>query len=136
MFKRQKIVKSVSGYAAPGTTTYIMGASGAGKTSLLNILADRVSLRNNATLSGNILFNDEMPCDGDACARYAAYVQQDDILFSYFTVQEALTRLTAIMVGAGLPTHAGNPLAEQRQAALKLLRELGYGNVVAEIERS
>lgn len=91
MFKRQKIVKSVSGYAAPGTTTYIMGASGAGKTSLLNILADRVSLRNNATLSGNILFNDEMPCDGDAFARYGAYVQQDDILFSYFTVQEALT---------------------------------------------
>ncbi|TNV81553.1 hypothetical protein FGO68_gene4885 [Halteria grandinella] len=40
---RQKIVKGCSGYALPGQTTYIMGSSGAGKTSLLNILSDRVS---------------------------------------------------------------------------------------------
>ena len=32
---RQKIVKGASGYAMPGTTLYIMGSSGAGKTSLL-----------------------------------------------------------------------------------------------------
>jgi ABC-type lipoprotein export system ATPase subunit len=38
-----------------------MGSSGAGKTSLLNILSDRVALINKATLSGNILFNDTMP---------------------------------------------------------------------------
>jgi len=38
-----------------------MGASGAGKTSLLNILADRVKLINKATISGTILFNDEVP---------------------------------------------------------------------------
>ncbi|MFN9979769.1 MAG: hypothetical protein ACK53Y_07640, partial [bacterium] len=30
---RQKIVKGASGYAMPGTTLYIMGSSGAGKTS-------------------------------------------------------------------------------------------------------
>jgi ABC-type lipoprotein export system ATPase subunit len=28
----------------PGQTLYIMGASGAGKTSLLNIISDRISL--------------------------------------------------------------------------------------------
>ena len=56
--KRQEIVKSVSGFAAPGQATFIMGSSGAGKTSLLNILADRVSLRGNACISGSILFND------------------------------------------------------------------------------
>jgi ABC-type multidrug transport system ATPase subunit len=38
-----------------------MGASGAGKTSLLNILSDRCALTGNATLSGDILFNDEVP---------------------------------------------------------------------------
>ena len=60
--KRQTILKSVSGFAAPGQATYIMGASGAGKTSLLNIMADRqISTKNNTVLSGNILFNDEVP---------------------------------------------------------------------------
>ena len=41
--KEQSIIKDVSGYAMPGQTLYIMGASGAGKTSLLNILSDRIS---------------------------------------------------------------------------------------------
>ena len=43
---RQKIVKNVSGYALPGETLFIMGASGAGKTSLLNLLSDRISEKN------------------------------------------------------------------------------------------
>jgi len=38
-----------------------MGSSGAGKTSLLNMLSDRVSLKNGATVSGKVLINDEMP---------------------------------------------------------------------------
>jgi ABC-type multidrug transport system ATPase subunit len=36
-------VKGVSGYALPGQTLYIMGSSGAGKTSLLNIISDRIA---------------------------------------------------------------------------------------------
>ena len=55
---RQKIVKGASGYALPGTTLYIMGSSGAGKTSLLNMLSDRISLKNGANSSGKILIND------------------------------------------------------------------------------
>lgn len=38
-----------------------MGASGAGKTSMLNILADRVTSATPTELSGNILFNDQIP---------------------------------------------------------------------------
>jgi ABC-type multidrug transport system ATPase subunit len=41
-----------------------MGASGAGKTSLLNILSDRISTAN-ATLSGEITINDTMKVDND-----------------------------------------------------------------------
>ena len=36
------VLNKCTGFAAPGLTTYIMGASGAGKTSLLNALSDRV----------------------------------------------------------------------------------------------
>ena len=35
-----------------------MGASGAGKTSLLNILADRISLKNGSKLDGDVFVND------------------------------------------------------------------------------
>ncbi len=73
-FRRQMIVKDCSGFAAPGIATYIMGSSGAGKTSLLNILSDRVALINKATLSGDIIINDDVPVNQDTFARYAAYV--------------------------------------------------------------
>ena len=43
---RQKIIKGVSGFALPGESLYIMGASGAGKTSLLNLISDRISTKN------------------------------------------------------------------------------------------
>lgn len=88
--RKLEIVKKVSGYAPPGQTTYIMGSSGAGKTSLLNILADRVTSATPTTLSGNVLFNDKVPVNKDTFQKYAAYVMQDDVLFSRFTVKEAL----------------------------------------------
>ena len=53
-------MKGASGFARPGETLFIMGSSGAGKTSLLNIISDRVSLRNGATLSGKVMINDSI----------------------------------------------------------------------------
>ena len=41
--KPQKVLKNLTGYALPGQTLYIMGASGAGKTSLMNALSDRIN---------------------------------------------------------------------------------------------
>ncbi len=60
LFGRQKIVKNVTGYALPGETTYIMGASGAGKTSLLNMLSDRISSRDGQKVTGDIMINDTL----------------------------------------------------------------------------
>ena len=74
-FFRRLIVDHATGVCLPGQTTFIMGASGAGKTSLLNIMADRVPIPPKGTLSGNILFNDEIPVNKNNFARYAAYVQ-------------------------------------------------------------
>lgn len=51
-----------------------MGSSGAGKTSLLNILADRIRTVGNIRLSGNILFNDSVPVNNVSFKKYAAYV--------------------------------------------------------------
>lgn len=71
---RQKIVKGASGFALPGETLYIMGSSGAGKTSLLNMLSDRISKRDGQAVSGKILINDSLPLDQNSFGSLGAYV--------------------------------------------------------------
>ena len=83
----------------PGTTLYIMGSSGAGKTSLLNMLSDRISLKNGATSSGKILINDSMELNQNNFGSIAAYVMQDDVLFQSFTPREALTFAARLKLG-------------------------------------
>ena len=67
-----------------------MGASGAGKTSLLNLLSDRVEIGPDKSVSGQIMFNDKYPMTSELFSKYASYVMQDDVLFEHFTVTEAL----------------------------------------------
>lgn len=62
-----------------------MGSSGAGKTSLLNILSDRASKRKGTTLSGKIRINDTIEMSNSVFGNVAGYVMQDDILFQYYT---------------------------------------------------
>ena len=86
-----EILKNVSGYCLPGQTTFIMGASGAGKTSLLNLLSDRIAIKPGMTVKGRITFNDRYELNQSVFSSYATYVMQDDVIFAYFTVKEALT---------------------------------------------
>ncbi len=51
-----------------------MGASGAGKTSLLNALSDRISLKRGSKLSGNILLNDQIKLTNEVFGKVAGYV--------------------------------------------------------------
>lgn len=75
----------------PGQTLFIMGASGAGKTSLLNILSDRITAKSNDTLTGTKRINDTMEVNHDNFGKLSGYVMQDDILYMHFTPKEALT---------------------------------------------
>jgi ATP-binding cassette, subfamily G (WHITE), eye pigment precursor transporter len=68
-----------------------MGASGAGKTSLLNILSDRISTGNGSKIKGKVLINDKVDLRGPNFGAIASYVMQDDVLFKSFTPREALT---------------------------------------------
>lgn len=67
-----------------------MGASGAGKTSLLNILSERVTSSTKTEVTGEILVNDSLKFDDSNFGKLAGYVMQDDILYEYFTPREAL----------------------------------------------
>jgi ABC-type multidrug transport system ATPase subunit len=71
----------VSGFALPGQTLYIMGASGAGKTSLLNIISDRISTNKGDILKKEIYLNDTVRVNDDNFGKVSAYVMQDDILY-------------------------------------------------------
>lgn len=85
------ILKDCSGYIPPAQCTYIMGASGAGKTSLLNALSDRIGLKKGDSLTGDIRLNDKYRLTQSVFGKFGNYVMQDDILFKYFTPKEALT---------------------------------------------
>lgn len=87
----QHIIKDASGFALPGEVLYIMGASGAGKTSLLNILSDRISSARGSVVKGKVLINDKVELKGAAFGAMASYIMQDDVLFKSFTPREALT---------------------------------------------
>ena len=96
---RKRIIKDVSGYAMPGQTLFIMGASGAGKTSLLNILSGRISDKDGNQLSGDIVINDKMKMNDENFGLISGYVMQDDILFQHFTPREALTFAANMKLG-------------------------------------
>ena len=66
-----------------------MGASGAGKTSLLNILSCRIDPGNNVKLGGGVFVNG-IPYTFNNFGDFANYVMQNDILMQTLTVRETL----------------------------------------------
>jgi len=83
------ILDDVSGVANPGQLLSIMGPSGGGKTSILNVLAGRIK-----PAQGTVRLNGQpLPKNFN---RIAAYVMQDDLLSEMLTPRE-LFRFAANM---------------------------------------
>ena len=66
----------------------IMGASGSGKTSLLNILGQRLDVSKNCKVEGKIKCNALDVKNGDF-GKLGAFVMQDDILIETMTPYES-----------------------------------------------
>ncbi|CDW73845.1 abc transporter family protein [Stylonychia lemnae] len=114
---RQRIVKGASGYALPGQALYIMGSSGAGKTSLLNLISDRIASTRANKMSGKVLINDTVPLTQSTFGQVASYVMQDDVLFHNFTPREALRFAARLKLPISIQ--------EQDKRVEDLLHELG-----------
>jgi ATP-binding cassette, subfamily G (WHITE), eye pigment precursor transporter len=95
----KEILKGCSGTILPGQVLVIMGASGAGKTSLLNILSDRLKMDRKKQIGGTRTVNDEQELNLDVFGKIGSYVMQDDVVFEYFTVREALIFAARLKLG-------------------------------------
>ena len=83
--QRKAILNKVNAYMPSGSLTAIIGASGSGKTSMLNAISHRINDSRLKT-SGITLYNG----DSRLSSVRSAYVQQQDILLPTLTVRETL----------------------------------------------
>ncbi|KAJ5143326.1 uncharacterized protein N7515_002113 [Penicillium bovifimosum] len=87
----KRLLDDVSGWVKPGSLTALMGVSGAGKTTLMNVLAQRVTF---GVVTGDVRVNG---CDLDSSfSRKTGYVPQQDLHVETCTVREAL-RFSAVL---------------------------------------
>ena len=103
----KQILHSVSGYARPGEMVAIMGASGSGKTSLLNILGQRQNVSKGCKIDGMIKCNAIDVEKGDF-GKIGAFVMQDDILI------ETMTPFESFCFAAKLRTNLSSKEVEQK----------------------
>jgi len=81
-----ELLKGVSGSFRPGVLTALMGVSGAGKTTLMDVLAGR---KTGGYIEGNISING-YPKKQETFARVSGYCEQNDIHSPHVTVYESL----------------------------------------------
>ncbi|KAK1265609.1 Pleiotropic drug resistance protein 3 [Acorus gramineus] len=83
---RLMLLKGVSGAFTPGVLTALMGVSGAGKTTLMDVLAGRKTggyIEGSITISG-------YPKKQETFARISGYCEQNDIHSPHLTIYESL----------------------------------------------
>eukprot|EP00644_Phytophthora_capsici_P014686 jgi/Phyca11/511179/fgenesh2_kg.PHYCAscaffold_78_\ len=93
------LLKGISGYALPGTITALMGSSGAGKTTLMDVIAGR---KTGGKITGQILLNGH-PATDLVIRRSTGYCEQMDIHSESATIREALTFSAFLRQGADVP---------------------------------
>lgn len=81
-----ELLKSVSGAFRPGVLTALMGVSGAGKTTLMDVLAGR---KTGGYIEGDIRISG-YPKKHETFARISGYCEQNDIHSPNVTVHESL----------------------------------------------
>ncbi|KAF9428734.1 hypothetical protein BGZ94_001269 [Podila epigama] len=111
----KEVLRQVSGLVRPGQVMAIMGASGAGKTSLLDILARR---QKSGTVSGQIYVNGRI-VSSQEYKRVVGYVDQEDTLMPTLTVYET------IMYSALLRLPREMSYEAKRYRVLETMSELG-----------
>eukprot|EP01134_Creolimax_fragrantissima_P008559 CFRG8559T1 len=116
--KTKTILKDLTGMISGGSLSAVMGSTGGGKSTLLDVLAGRKDAK---AVSGAILV------DGIPATKQfnytCGYVQQDDTVMGTLTVTENL------MFSARLRLSPKMPDSEKRSRVQSVIRELGLSKV-------
>ena len=113
------ILSDVQGVALPGQLMAIMGASGAGKTTFLDILARK---NKRGIVKGNFYVNGEKVLDNDYRS-VIGFVDQEDTMLPTLTVHETI--LTSALLR--LPRDMSKAMKEQR--VLEVEKQLGISHI-------
>jgi ABC-type multidrug transport system ATPase subunit len=96
------LLKNVSGYALPRTMTALMGSSGAGKTTLMDVIAGR---KTGGSIKGKVMLNGHQ-ASALAIQRTTGYCEQTDVHLDSSTIREALTFSAFLRQDSSVPDEA------------------------------
>ncbi|EAS29262.3 ABC transporter [Coccidioides immitis RS] len=119
----RQILSGIRGIARPGQVTAIMGASGAGKTTFLDILARK---NKRGTVQGEFYVNGEK-VDDNEYRSVVGFVDQEDTMLPTLTVHETI--LTSALLR--LPRDMSNVVKEQR--VFEVEKQLGIYHIKDQI---
>lgn len=118
----KQILSNISGSVRSGQMLAVMGSSGAGKTSLLNLLAGRVTTSKGAKALGSVMVNAE-PRDYATFRKQSAYVLQDDDMFAELTVHEQVSYAATLRLPSAMSARAKAARVD------RVIQELGLAKV-------
>ncbi|OQR80597.1 ATP-binding Cassette (ABC) Superfamily, partial [Achlya hypogyna] len=104
-----QLLKGINGYALPGTITALMGSSGAGKTTLMDVIAGR---KTGGKIEGQILLNG-YPATDLAIRRSTGYCEQMDIHSESATFREAFQFSAMLRQSDDIPAEEKMAFAEE-----------------------
>ncbi|KAL4888982.1 P-loop containing nucleoside triphosphate hydrolase protein [Aspergillus ambiguus] len=113
--ERKTVLEGIDASMPSGSLTAIIGSSGSGKTSLLNLMAGRMSLTKASRIVGTTTFNGDV----DISRVRSAYIMQEDVLIPTLTVRETL------QYSADLRLPPPTTPEERRQIVEQVILELG-----------
>ncbi|EMS53664.1 Pleiotropic drug resistance protein 13 [Triticum urartu] len=114
--KRLQLLFEVSGVFRPRVLTALVGSSGAGKTTLMDVLAGR---KTSGCIEGDIKISGH-PKEQQTFARIAGYVEQNDIHSPQVTVEESLWFSSALRLPNDISRETKKAFVEEVMSLVEL----------------